>query len=122
MIEIVRAKAPRAKQPWHVRLRSGGNTKKLLTGEQLTDPDAVATELEAVGREFSPVGRASYTGNETGGVLTVFLEEDDDPDDQRGEHLHLPVEVVDERETAEGDPPEKPDKGAKAKKTAAADS
>jgi hypothetical protein len=81
----------------------------------------VATELEAVGREFSPVGRAAYAGNETGGVLTVFLEEDDDPDDPVGEHLHLPVEVVDEREPVEPDAeqPAAKKRGA-ARKTAAA--
>lgn len=97
MIEIVRAKAARAKQPFHIRVEAEGNAEPLLSGETLTTEEDVATALVALGRLFSPVHLASYANR----VLTVFLE-DDDPEDPDGEHLHIPVGFVDLRETPEG--------------------
>lgn len=119
MIEIVRAKAPRAKQPWHVRVRAEGNAEPILAGETLTEQTNAGESVAALGRLFSPVHLAEYVGNDAGGVLTVWLDEDDE-----GEKLHIPVEVVDEREPegeAETEPEKPPAKKAAAKKAAAAD-
>lgn len=121
MIEIVRAKAARAKQPFHVRVVAEGNDQPLLAGETLTGEYDAHAALVALGRLFSPVDHAAYAPHDSGGVLTVFLE-DDDPEDPAGEHLHIPVVFVDLREAAEEEPAKpapKPPKGRSAARKAA---
>lgn len=120
MIEIVRAKNPKAKQPWHIRVVAEGNDQPLLAGETLVEQHDAGVAIAALGRLFSPVDRAEYAGGPSGGVLTVWIEHDED-----GQKLHVPIELVDEREAPQpptaAEPPTEPAAPAKkavAKKTA----
>lgn len=91
MIEIVQTDA---EQPWHVRLRSEGNSEDLYrTTENYVEERGAVEALVLLGRQFSPADRARYRANDVGGVLHVWLDESDD---EGG--LFIPVQTVDERE------------------------